>query len=65
MDMWWTNDSQKLWDMGLKRQHPMVKPFQDDMRRLRRSAVATNVEAMAAQYGLNVEGAVIRTIGMI
>lgn len=65
MDLWWTNESQRMWDMGLKRQHPMVAPFQEDMRRLRRAAVATNVEAMAAQYGLNVEGAVMNTLNMI
>jgi hypothetical protein len=65
MDIWWDNQSQAIWDMGLKRQHILVKPFQQDLRRLRRAAVATNVEVMAAQYGLNVEEAVINTIHMI
>jgi hypothetical protein len=65
MDLWWTNECQQMWDLGLKRQHPMVMPFQTDMRRLRRAAIATNVEAMAAQYGLNVEAGVIRTIDMM
>jgi len=65
MDLWWDEQSQKVWDMGLKRQHPMIVPFQEDMRRLRRSAIATNVEPMAAQYGLNVEKAVIHTIHLI
>jgi len=65
MDLWWDVESQAIWDIGLKRQHFMVRPFQDDMRRLRRSAVATNVEAIAAQYGLNVEKAIIHTVAMI
>lgn len=65
MDLWWNNDSQALWDMGLKRQHPMAMAFQNDMRRLRRAGIATNVEAMAAQYGLRVEESVINTIRMI
>ena len=65
MDLWWNAETQAIWDCGLKRQHIMVKPFQEDMRRLRRAAVATNVEAVATQYGLNVEKAVIHTIGMI
>ena len=65
MDLWWTHECQTIWDMGLKRQHIMVRPFQEDMRRLRRAAVATNVEAVAAQYGLNVERMAIHTIRMI
>ena len=65
MDLWWSADCQTIWDMGLKRQHIMVRPFQEDMRRLRRAAVATNVEAIAAQYGLNVERMAIHTIRMI
>ena len=65
MDLWWDSDAQHLWEWGLERQHPLVKPFQDDMRRLRRAAVATNVEAMAAQYGMKVESAIINTIGLI
>ena len=65
MDLWWDKQSQEIWDFGLKRQHPMVAPFQEDMRRLRRSAIPTNVEPMAAQYGLNVEKGVIRTINLM
>ena len=65
MDVWWDSQSQAIWDAGLKRQHPMVAPFQDDMRRLRKSAVATNVEAISAQFGLRVEEAVIHTINLI
>ena len=65
MDVWWDAQSQKIWDAGLKRQHPMVAPFQEDMRRLRKSAVATNVEAISAQFGLRVEEAVIHTINLI
>ena len=65
MDLWWDKQSQEIWDFGLKRQHQMVAPFQEDMRRLRRSAIPTNVEPMAAQYGLNVEKGVIRTINLV
>jgi len=65
MDLWWDEQANTLWDWGLERQHPLVEPFKEDMRRLRRASIATNVEAMAAQYGLRVESAVINTIHMI
>lgn len=65
MDIWWDGTSQDLWDHGFKRQHPLVLPFQEDMRRLRRAGIATNVEAISAQYGLNVERAVVDTLTMV
>lgn len=65
MDIWWDKESQALWDQGMKRQHPLVLPFQHEMRRLRKAGIATNVEAIAAQYGLNVERAVVDTVKMI
>jgi hypothetical protein len=65
MDLWWDNEAQHMWGLGLKRQHKMVLPFQNELRRLRRAAIPTNVEAIAAQYGLNVERAIIDTIDKI
>jgi len=42
-----------------------VLPFQEEMRRLRKAGIATNVEAMSAQYGLNVERAIYDTVQML
>lgn len=65
MDLWWDQQAANMWEYGFKRQHPLVLPFQHELRRLRKAAVATNVEAIAAQYGLNVERAVIDTVDML
>ena len=65
MDVWWDKESQDLWDHGMKRQHPLVIPFQEEMRRLRKAGIATNVEAMSAQYGLNVERAIHDGVKML
>jgi len=63
--LWWDIDSQRMWDEGMKRQHLLVLPFQEEMRRLRKAGIATNVEAMSAQYGLNVERAIYDTVQML
>lgn len=65
MDVWWTPEADAMWSMGLKRQYRMVLPFQEELRRLRRAGIPTNVEAIAAQYGLNVERAIVDTIHLI
>jgi hypothetical protein len=65
MDVWWTPEADTMWSMGLKRQYRMVLPFQEELRRLRRAGIPTNVEAIAAQYGLNVESAIVDTINLI
>jgi len=65
MDIWWSPESDALWSMGLKRQYRMVLPFQDELRRLRRAGIPTNVEAISSQYGLNVERAIVDTIHLI
>ena len=65
MDVWWTPEADAMWSMGLKRQYRMVLPFQNELRRLRRAGIPTNVEAVAAQYGLNLERAIVDTINLI
>jgi len=65
MDVWWNPEADAMWSLGLKRQYKMVLPFQYELRRLRRAGIPTNVEAIAAQYGLNVERAIVDTIGLI
>ena len=52
MDLWWTPQAQYLWDKGLQREHPIVYPFRGELRRLRKSGIQAEVEAISAQHGL-------------
>tara|TARA_R110000851_G_scaffold220568_3_gene373411 strand:- start:72549 stop:73169 length:621 start_codon:yes stop_codon:yes gene_type:complete len=65
MDVWWSPEADAMWKAGLKRQSAIATPFQHELRRLRRAGIPTNVEAIAAQYGLNVEKAIVETIRLI
>ena len=65
MDLWWTPEADAMWKAGLKRQYQIGLPFQHELRRLRRAGIPTNVEAIAAQFGLNVEKAIVDTIHLI
>lgn len=65
MDLWWSPQARYLWDNGLQREHPIVVPFKGELRRLRRSGVQAEVEAISAQYGMNVEKVIIKLIESI
>ena len=65
MDLWWNPEADAMWKAGLKRQYHAVIPFQNELRRLRRAGIPTNVEAIGAQFGLNVEKAIVDTIHLI
>ena len=65
MDLWWTPQSQYLWDHGLQREHPIVYPFRNELRRLRKAGIHAEVEAISAQHGLNIEKVMIKMIESI
>ncbi len=62
MDLWWTPQAQYLWENGLQREHPIVYPFRNQLRRLRKAGIQAEVEAISAQHGMNVEKVVIKMI---
>lgn len=62
MDIWWDAQAQFLWANGLQRQHPIVAPFRDSLRRLRKAGIRADVEAISAQHGMNVEKLIIKMI---
>ena len=62
MDLWWSPQAQYLWDNGLQREHPIVFPFRDQLRALRKAGIQAEVEAISAQHGMNVEKVMIKMI---
>ena len=62
MDLWWSPQAQYLWDNGLQREHPIVYPFRDQLRLLRKAGIRAEVEAISAQHGMNVEKVMIKMI---
>ena len=62
MDLWWTPQAQYLWDKRLQREHPIVFPFRQQLRRLRKAGIQADVEAISAQHGMNVEKVMIKMI---
>lgn len=62
MDIWFDQHASLLWDMNLKREHPIVAPFRDGLKRLRKAGIRADVEAISAQHGLNVEKVLINLI---
>ena len=62
MDIWFDQHAKVLWDLNLKREHPIVYPFRDGLKRLRKAGIRADVEAISAQHGLNVEKVLINLI---
>jgi hypothetical protein len=62
MDIWWTPQAAYLWERGLQREHPIVAPFRNELRRLRRAGIRAEVEAISAQHGVNVEKVMVKMI---
>ncbi len=62
MDIWFDQQARVLWDLNLKREHPIVSPFRDGLKRLRKAGIRADVEAISAQHGLNVEKVLINLI---
>tara|TARA_R100000008_G_scaffold80020_1_gene62140 strand:- start:1403 stop:2134 length:732 start_codon:yes stop_codon:yes gene_type:complete len=65
MDLWWSPQAHYLWANGLQREHPIVYPFRQQLRRLRKAGIQAKVEAMSAQHGLHVEKVMINMIEAI
>lgn len=62
MDIWYDHNAKALWDMNMKREHPIVYPFRDGLKRLRKAGIRAEVEAISAQHGLNVESVLVKLI---
>ena len=65
IDIWWDQQASALWDMNLKREHPIVYPFRNALKRLRKAGIRAEVQAISAQHGLNVERTLIHLIESI
>jgi len=65
MDLWWSPQAQYLWDNGLQREHPIVYPFRDQLRSLRKAGIQAEVAAISAQHGMNVERVMIKMLEMM
>jgi len=65
MDAWWSPQAQYLWAHELQREHPIVYPFKQQLRDLRKAGVQAKVEAISAQHGLNVEKVMVNLIEAI
>ena len=55
MDLWWDHRAEWLWSRGLQKEHPIVAPFRDSLKRLRKAGIRAEVMAMSSQHGINVE----------
>jgi len=55
MDLWWDDKAEMLWRVGLQKEHPIVAPFRDSLKRLRKAGIRAEVMAMSSQHGINVE----------
>ena len=62
MDLWWTPQAQYLWNNGLQREHPIVQPYRQELRKLRKAGIQADIAAISAQHGLNVEKTLINLI---
>jgi len=54
MDRWWNPMAQNLWDHDLQREHPVVRPFREQLRVLRKAGIRAEVDAISAQTGMRV-----------
>lgn len=59
MDIWWDERAEALWSLGLQKEHPIVAPFRDSLKRLRKAGIRAEVMAMSSQHGINVEKSLI------
>lgn len=55
MDLWWDYQAEWLWEKGLQKEHPIVAPFRNSLRRLRKAGYRAEVMAMSSQHGINIE----------
>lgn len=55
MDIWWDPQAQQLWQYGLQKEHPIVAPFRESLKRLRRAGIRAEIKAISSQHGINVE----------
>ena len=55
MDLWWDPQAARLWQLGLQKEHPIVAPFRESLKRLRKAGIRAEVMAMSSQHGINVQ----------
>ena len=59
LDIWWDERAETLWSLVLQKEHPIVAPFRDSLKRLRKAGIRAEVMAMSSQHGINVEKSLI------
>jgi hypothetical protein len=65
MDIWWSPEAEFLWANNLQREHPIVAPFRNELRRLRKAGVRADIDAISAQHGVNVEKVLISIVELL
>jgi hypothetical protein len=55
MDIWWDQKAQMLWNHGLEREHPIVAPYRESLKRLRKAGIRAEIVAISSQHGMNVQ----------
>ena len=55
MDIWWDQKAQVLWNHGLEREHPIVAPYRESLKRLRKAGIRAEIVAVSSQHGMNVQ----------
>lgn len=62
MDLWWDSNAENLWNLNLKKEHPIVLPFRNGLKRMRKAGIRADIHAISAQHGINVEGVMMHLI---
>ena len=62
MDLWWDERAAYLWKMGIQKEHPIVRPFRESLKRLRKAGYRAEIMAMSSQHGINVEKGLIELL---
>jgi len=62
MDLWWDERAAYLWKMGIQKEHPIVRPFRESLKRLRKAGYRAEIMAMSSQHGVNVEKGLIELL---
>lgn len=62
MDIWWDPNAEYLWNIKCQKEHPIVYPFRDSLKRLRKAGIRAEIMAMSSQHGINVEDNLIQLL---
>jgi GTPase SAR1 family protein len=62
VDMWWNEDANILHSMNLLREHSIISPYRESLKKIRKAGIRAEIEPISAMRGINVERSMIRLI---